>query len=263
MLTVPSCLPGAATVSWNWKRKVWHASGCALILLVFFLWRRPDTRLPAALISGYAALWMTLIDIVRLRSERNNAAFRRWFGGWLRDTEIQGYNASSYYLWGTFFLAISASDVVLVSAIVILGVADPAAAVARRLLERGAPPRAGASGSGEGRAPPAAAGRWARLARPAGLLVFTLVGAAAIAGVSRLMEEPLVWGRILFIALVVALVESFTKNVVDALRPVTRAVQRRLDNALTRWFWRFYPDDNLTILLATAFASAVVRFGAR
>ncbi|MCR4316652.1 MAG: hypothetical protein NUW37_09925 [Planctomycetes bacterium] len=219
--------------TWNPKRKLWHVFGCGLILLLFFLYADYSRPL-MVLVAFQCSMLITIMEFVRLRSEIENQTFKNIFGSWLRKEEESGFNASFYYLWGTFFLALTCSDPVIVMAVCILGIADPLSAFVRYEISK----------------------RKFRYVTQIGLLVF--VTSAFVCGevTSNLMRAEFSWAQLLFIAAFVGSVESFTKHVVALFRPFVARMKKVIG---VQWIYRLYPDDNFTILVATAGASGLAK----
>lgn len=226
---------------WNALRKIWHLTGCLLMIAVFYLWKdlyRPVKGYDVLVGLGWSLTAIAFsIDVMRFYSTRLNAAVRRlpFYGNLMRAVEHNHFNATTYYLFAATILITACRfgwcrESTFVMALAVLGVADPAAAWTRYQLAR----------------------RRIGHEREAGLLAFFLASFLVLWFVSECLACHLHPKYILAIGLIVAVVESYTKYWVHMLQPVTCRVQRVLLHRATLWVLRLYPDDNLLIPLMVA-----------
>ncbi len=237
----------ATEYEWNAFRKLWHLVGCLLMVALFYLWK--DLRSP---VSGADALvffaWLetTLvlsIDVIRFYSPRSNEAIANlpFYGKLMRTVEKDHFNATTYYLLASTILVTAyrfgyCREVTLIASIMVLGVADPAAAWARHKVAQ----------------------RQIAYARVYGVIAFIASSFLMLWAVSWGLHGRFSAEYLLGIGLVVAIVESYTKYWVLFLRPVTRRVQRLIAHKTTVWLFRFYPDDNLLIPLTVALLMGIL-----
>jgi len=226
---------------WNAMRKLWHFAGCLLMIAIFYLWKDLNGVIPGAdimVIFAWAETAIALgIDLIRFYSPRSNEAVARlpFYGKLMRRVEKNHFNATTYYLLAAAILATLyrfglCRESTLVASIMVLGVADPAAAWTRHRLAR----------------------RGIEYARVYGAFSFVIASFFTLWIVSWALHGPFAPEHLLVIGLVVAIVESYTKYWVLLLHPVTRRVQRLIAHKTTVWLFRFYPDDNLLIPLTVA-----------
>lgn len=231
-----------AAYEWNGRRKLWHLVGCLLMVSIYYAWkdiRRPVSGLDVLVAFAWVETAIAFtIDLLRCYSPRMNrvVAGLPFYGGLMRAIEKNHFNASTYYLVAASILITVhrigwCREATLVMSLMVLGVADPAAAWTRYQLAK--------RGFGQ--------------ERILGLLAFFVSSFLVLWGISWQIECPLHWEHIVAIGLIVALVESYTKYWVQAVHPVTRRVQRVIFHKATVWLFRLYPDDNLLIPLTTAF----------
>ncbi|OGY45725.1 MAG: hypothetical protein A2663_02770 [Candidatus Buchananbacteria bacterium RIFCSPHIGHO2_01_FULL_46_12] len=234
---------------WNSRRKLWHFGGCVLMIAIYFLWQ--DLTLFGGRLNGLTVLlafaWgetalCLAVDIICFYSayyrQRKTSLFG--FRHIMRAHEAKGFNASTYYLFGsavllTFCFFGFCREEILVMAILVLGIADPAAALVRWQFDK----------------------RARRNERAWGLLAFIAAGSLVICLVAWYYQSPLTWPQIFCIAAGTAMVETYTKNWVAFVRPVTRRVQNAIRHRMTEWTFIFWPDDNLTTQLAVAVLAVI------
>ncbi len=215
------------------------------MLAVFYWWRglRDICGMPAnplAMLTGIA--WMMtavflLMDLVRHQSPRHNERFIKMsiFRFILREHEHQRFTASTYYLLGASLLMTGVwlgpiKESILVMAVMVLGLADPAAAWARYRLSR-----------------------WGvNSSRGLGLLVFALVSYLVMSRVAAFLGSRLDAANIFIISVTVALAETYTPSWVGWCRPLTSRLRRCFPSPVAHQLSRFYLDDNLMILLVVA-----------
>ena len=213
-----------------------------MMLAVFYLWQGVRDILglpvnPLAMLVGIA--WMMtavflLMDLIRHRNPLYNAWFinSSAFRPILRKHEHQGFNASTYYLLGASLLMTGVwlkliKEPVLVMAILVLGLADPAAALARYCLSR-----------------------WGvNSSRGLGLLVFAAVSYLVMSRTVEFLGSRLDAGSIYIIGATVALTETYAKHWVSWLSPLTLRLRRCFAGPVADSLERFYPDDNLLVPL--------------
>ncbi len=226
---------------WNAMRKLWHLLGCILMVVIFLLWK--DVRRPVygpdimvGLVWVETALAFA-IDLVRFYSPRHNEAVKSlpFYGKLMRTVEVDHFNASTYYLLAAAILCTSyrlggCREATVIMAILVLGVADPAAAWTRFQLRR----------------------RNLGYERVWGLLAFIASSFLIMWAISAWMDWDFSSKCLLATGLLVALIESYTKYWVIWAHPLTVRVQRAIAHHSTVWLFRFYPDDNLLIPLTVA-----------
>ena len=211
------------------------------MIAVFFL-GRDDWRLGGVTVGGLGFLvgfaWLETaliitIDILRYYSPRQRAAIRALplFGKWLRKHEEESFNSATYFVLASAILITAVNfgqcrATILVSAILVLGLADPTAALIRHQLEKR---------------------RWQNH-KIYGLLGFALVTGAIIALMNR-FDSKLDGNAIFIIATVTALVETYTPPLVIMLRPLTSQLAKAFRRRPTELFFKLYLDDNITIPL--------------
>ncbi len=230
------------TQEFNWQRKIWHASGSLLMIAIFFLWQgqwywKNWSLAGNDILMAFAWLETLLcvgVDIIRYHSEKQREAIRRipLFGKWIRKHEERGFNTSSYFVLSSALLITAyrlgyGSQQMLIAAILVLGLADPLAALARYWLSH--------------------VSKTAR--RLTGLTVFALACTLVIFGVREGLNLRINWPEMLLISLLCALIETYTPSIVKLVRPLTRKVQRPLLAGPAEMLTKLYPDDNLLIPL--------------
>jgi len=226
---------------WNVLRKLWHVSGCCIILGLFYLWK--DVKGP---VTGqnvlFAVGWLAgagaiAIDIVRFSSPKNKSALEAHpiYGKMLRPLERHHFNASTYMVLAAVILMTLwrfglCHDVTFMVSIAVLGVADPAAAGVRYLVSRW-----GLGG-----------------AKAYGVCAFVVSGTAVMGLLCHWQGTRLGVLPMGGIALVVGLLEAHTGWGVRLISPITERIRGGFPRRAAHWLRRFYPDDNLVIPLATA-----------
>jgi dolichol kinase len=226
---------------WNTLRKLWHVSGCLVVLVLFYQWKDVggviDGPIIMVVLGWLAVAGAVGIDVVRFTSPKNKAALERHpvYGGMLRSDEGRHFNASTYMVLAAAIMVTLwhfglCREATLMVSIAVLGVADPAAAAARYALSRRGLPGVKAFG----------------------LLAFVVAGVAVAAPLCRWRGESPELPRMLVLVLLVGLLEAHTGLGVRLLSPLTRRVQESVSPRTAEWLRRLYPDDNLLIPLATA-----------
>jgi dolichol kinase len=124
----------APTVGLQPWRRVFHAASGLVVVFVpaFMGWSRGTTI--ALLIS--ALLVQLAFDVVRLRSVRVNRVFFRLMSGLASPREARGLASSTWYTLGALVAFSLYSPSIAAGAILLLALADPAAAVVGRLAGR-------------------------------------------------------------------------------------------------------------------------------
>lgn len=226
---------------WNILRKVWHVSGCCVVVALFSLWKDvkgpvggPDILLVLGWLAGAGAV---AIDVVRFASPKNRAALEAHpvYGKMLRPLERQHFNASTYMVLAAVILVTLwrfglCGGATLMVSMGVLGVADPAAGGVRYV-----------------------AARWGRGgAKAYGVMAFVIAGTAVMWSLCRWQNVSLGVMHMAGIALAVGLLEAHTGWGVRLLSPLTERVRWSFSRRAAHWLRRFYPDDNLVIPLATA-----------
>jgi len=232
---------------WNANRKLWHLVGCVAMVATFYLWKDLNgTVLNAYVLLGF--VWAEVgaaaaIDIMRFYSPRQNEIVKGlpFYGKLMRPIEENHFNATTYYLLAAAILTTSyqlgwCRESTLVISLVVLGVADPAAAWTRYQLQKH---RLGHE-------------------RKLGLLAFLISSALVIWAINEWLDARLSLKCILCIALIVAVIESYTKYWVVLVRPMTRRIQRHIIHHATEWLLWVYPDDNLVIPVAVAILTGLL-----
>ena len=226
---------------WNILRKLWHVSGCLVVLVLFCQWK--DVRGPfngpeVMLVLGWlAAAGAVGIDIVRFTSPKNKAALEAHpvYGSMLRPGERHHFNASTYMVLASatlvtlWFLGLC-HDATLMASVAVLGVADPAAAGVRHMVGR--------------------RGLWG--AKLFGLAAFTVAAVAVTYPLCRWQGVSLGLPRMAVMALLVGLIEAHTGLGVRLLAPITGRLHTSVPGHVADWLRRLYPDDNLLIPLTVA-----------
>ncbi len=226
---------------WNILRKLWHVSGCLVILILFYQWkemRRPFNGADMMLVLGWlAATGAVGIDVLRFTSPKNKAALEKHpvYGRMLRSQEQYNFNASTYMVLASAVLVTLwrfglCRDVTLMASIAVLGIADPAAAAGRRALSS----------------------RGARSAKAFGLLAFVFAAVAVMWPLCRWQGVSLGFPRMVAMALLVGLLEANAGLAVRLLAPATECLHAKVSAHAADWLRRMYPDDNLLIPLAMA-----------
>ena len=233
--------PSSERYEWNTLRKAWHVSGCLVAVALFWQWKdvgSPVSGENVLLVFGWlAAAGAVSIDVIRFVSPKNKAALEAHpvYGGMLRAEERQHFNASTYMVLGaailvTLWRAGFCRDAVLMAAIAVLGVADPAAAGVRYVLGRRGLPGV----------------------KVFGLLAFMLAGTLVVWPLCRWRGVPLEPAQLALVMLLVGLLEAHTGWGVRLAGPLTRRLHAGVSPQTAQWLCRLYPDDNLLIPLATA-----------
>lgn len=229
---------------WNSWRKLWHFGGCLLMIVIYFLWK--DLAFFGGRLSGVAVLvalawWETAlclaIDVLcfYFPAYRKRKEQLPGFGKIMRAHEADGFNASTYYLLASAILITFCRlgwcrDEILIMALLVLGASDPAAAWVRwQFFKRSWPNE-----------------------RIWGLLAFIASSYLAILLVNYFGADKLTLRQIFCIGAGVAMVETYTKNWVAFVRPLTRRAQNAIRHRAIEWTFKFYPDDNLVIPLLVA-----------
>lgn len=232
---------------WNPGRKFWHLIGSFLMIGIFYSWK--DLHGPVLnAVTLLLFVWslagtVVAIDIIRFYSPRQNKAIKElpFYGKLMRPIEENHFNATTYYILAAAILTTAyeigwCRESTLVMSLLVVGVADPAAAWTRNRLQK-----------------------WhLGQERAFGLLAFLLASILVMWGVSRLLDARLSLECILCIAAIVAVIESYTKYWVALARPVTRRVQRRLAHRAAQWLLQLYPDDNLVVPVAVAILAGLL-----
>ncbi len=233
--------PPKEQYDWNTLRKLWHMSGCCVVLVLFYQWK--DVRAPfggpdVMFIMGWlAAAGAVAIDIVRFSSPKNKTALESHplYGSMLRPEERHHFNASTYMVLSSAILVTLwrfglCREATLVVSIAMLGTADPAAAGVRHIVSR-----RGVGG-----------------AKAYGVLAFVLAGVAVMWPLCHWQGVPLGLPRMVAMVLVAGLLEAHTGWGVRLLAPLTERVRSGFPPHVVPWLRRLYPDDNLLIPLAMA-----------
>lgn len=118
----------------QWWRKVVHAFNAVAITAVIAWWE-PARVLGVAILSS-VVLAAFLVDAVRLHYPRANELFFRAFGKLASPREARGIASSTWYAAGILAAFALFPQDVAVSAILVLGLCDPAAALVGRLVGR-------------------------------------------------------------------------------------------------------------------------------
>ncbi len=223
--------------AWNTKRKLWHICGCLSMLPVYFLWRGIN-YFDYWLICLLGLAWLlagicVTIDIIRLYRPAANQAFKRlpFYGSILRAHEHFGYNASTYCFLAVAILITGlycglVSEVILVSAIVVIAIADPLAALVRLLsYELGI-----------------------TNFRFFGFLAFAVATCLLVALIFSFYGGGINWLAIIIASLVTAAIEAYTGSVWQYLKSITAGMTLVLPKFITV----IYPDDNFTLPLVLA-----------
>jgi dolichol kinase len=141
-VTPPLAGPGSAeldalvarTAGPQWWRKAFHAFNATLgatLLVVLDVPRGVAVAVLVALLTTAVA-----IDVVRLRSPRANRLFFRAFGKLASPREAHGIASSTWYVTGILAVVAFFPVDVAVSAILVMGLGDPAAAFVGRTFGR-------------------------------------------------------------------------------------------------------------------------------
>lgn len=237
----------APRYDWNGKRKLWHVAGCLLMIGLFWVWK--DLRDP---FSGPNALlffaWMESaiaisVDILRFRSPRHQQRLMElpFYGKMLRPVEKTHFNATTYFMLSaailvTLFRMGWCAQSTLVLALIVLGVADPAASWTRHILEK---TRIG----------------WEKTF---GFAAFVLTGFLTMWAVGWGLGFHLPLGRIFWISAFAGFVESYTAYFVALVEPLTLRFHSQLTHDAVVWLMRVYPDDNLMIPLTVAALAGIL-----
>jgi dolichol kinase len=118
----------------QWWRKVFHAFNAVAVAAVIAVW---DLSRGVSVLALSAALFTALaVDAVRLTNPRVNELFFRAFGKLVSPREAQGVASSTWYVVGMLLVVALFPQEVAVSAILVLGLCDPAAAFVGRRFGR-------------------------------------------------------------------------------------------------------------------------------
>ncbi|MFA7691623.1 MAG: hypothetical protein WCX86_01870 [Candidatus Hydrogenedentales bacterium] len=234
---------------WNYLRKLWHFLGSILMVGIFYLWKDWGEGSILHRIALIAFVWflaalLLVIDIIRLYSAKNNQSFQNLpiYGRMMRSIEKDHLNATTYYVLASAILTTAYVGAwcrasTLVMALLVTGVADPIAAWARNRIQRWRPGQEQFYGV------------WAFAT--ASILVMGVMNRILHAGLSLLC--------IFLVAVIVALVEAYSRNWMQRLQPLTRRLQRSLTHPGTRWLIQVYPDDNFVVPLLVAVLLGLLR----
>lgn len=118
----------------QWWRKAFHAFNAVAVAAVIAWWE-PSRALGVAILSA-VVLAAFLADAVRLTYPRANELFFRWFGRLASPREARGIASSTWYAAGILAAFAFFPQDVAVSAILVLGLCDPAAAFVGRRFGR-------------------------------------------------------------------------------------------------------------------------------
>ena len=124
----------ARTVGLQPWRRVFHAMSGLLVVFVpaFMGWSR-GTTITLLVVALFAQL---ALDVVRLRSTRVNRAFFRLLSGLASPREARGIASSTWYTLGALVAFVLYPPSIAAAAVLLLALADPAAAVVGRLAGR-------------------------------------------------------------------------------------------------------------------------------
>lgn len=111
-------------------RKVFHAVNGLLIALGLSLLELPDPNV-VAILGGIAAVLLA-VDLTRLAAPPANELFFRLFNRLASPREMGGLASSTWYALGVLATALLFERPALISAVLVLGLADPAAAYVGR-----------------------------------------------------------------------------------------------------------------------------------
>ena len=115
-------------------RRLFHVVGGITIAGVVS-WVGPESTVARALLGAAAVLALSM-DVVRLRVEKANRLFFRWFRRLASPREAEGIASSTWYLLGAFLVLLLAPPQVFLPVMLVLAFADPAASVVGRLWGR-------------------------------------------------------------------------------------------------------------------------------
>lgn len=234
-----------------------------MMLLIFYWWRGirdisifywwhgihdicriPVNPLAALTVIAWVMTGVFLVmDLVRHRSQYyDEQFFKHWFfKRILRSHEHQSYTASTYYLFGASVLMTGVwlgllKEVTMVMAIMVLGLADPVTGWARY--------------------------RWSRrgIADPRfrGFLVFALVSFLVMLVIASLLDSRLGVIGIGIISVAVALMETFTRDIVEWCHPFMAWFRSWFPELISSAMKRFWLDDNLGIQVAVGLLAFVL-----
>lgn len=117
----------------NYKRNLFHVASAVLcLLLVEVLLEQPQL----AIASGAVMVWAWGCEISRRRWPAVNRALMRVMGPVAHPHEHWRVNSATWYSTAIFLLALTGSPIAQVSGVVILGAADPLAAIVGRRFGR-------------------------------------------------------------------------------------------------------------------------------
>ncbi len=235
---------------WNALRKIWHLFGCLSIIVAFYLWldlpeifgQKIDGILVFVVFAWTETFLSASIDLLRLNYPYYQKIIKKlpFFGSQMRTHEETKFNASTYYLFASAILITSfyfgkCSESGLVTAIMVLGLADPAAAWVRFQLCK----------------------RKIGQERTFGLLAFVLMSALVMYFTSWFLKSNLSLNCIICVSILVAIIETYTKNSLNAIQPLIVRIQKfikgNFSSYISQQLLRFYLDDNLVIPLVCAF----------
>lgn len=117
----------------NYARNALHLSSCIAGILVLEL--AHDPRVPIAIALAFAASGWSL-EFLRRRSERVNAFCMRLFGRTAHPHEEKGINSATWYATALVPMALSRAVPPAIVGLLVLGIADPAAAIIGRRFGR-------------------------------------------------------------------------------------------------------------------------------
>jgi len=115
-------------------RKAFHAFN-AMAIAAWLVLAEPSRAL-ALLVLGALTVAAVAVDIVRLRSPGVNALFFRAFGKLASPREAEGLASSTWYIVGIFLAVALFTPGVATTAVLVLGLGDPAAATVGRRFGR-------------------------------------------------------------------------------------------------------------------------------
>lgn len=236
---------------WNPGRKIWHAFGCLLMMVIFYLWHGQEELFGLQLrgvdflvgLAWFETLMILTIDIIRFYSPRHNEVVKNFpfFRLIITPYEEKDFNTITYYLLSSSILVTSyrlgwCPESILIMSLSVLGFADPVAAWVRHQFHK----------------------RNRGWEKTWGLVAFLAASFLVMGIVGWFLESRLSLKCMFCIGAIVALIENYTKHWVILVRPLTKQIQNLIRHWATEWLFHFYPDDNLTIPLATAFLAVIL-----
>jgi dolichol kinase len=118
----------------NITRSVMHVLFAVTILLSIQFWMTPNIMIG---VSSLFAVWAWNMEFFRRRSERLNLALMKLFDPVAHPHEVYGINSGTWYSTAMLLVATTSTPLVSSVAVMILGLADPAAGtVGRRFGKR-------------------------------------------------------------------------------------------------------------------------------